>query len=62
PHFRLAASVAAYAEALKDVGDRGDYQLEDVANEVDRIANLLDDPDVDDLVRLIDRSTRLFER
>ena len=62
PHFRLAASVAAYAEALKDVRDRGDYQLEDVADEVDRIANLLDDPDVDDLVRLIDRSTRLFER
>jgi Ca-activated chloride channel family protein len=62
PHFRLAASVAAYAEALKEVRDRGDYQLEDVADEVDRIANLLDDPDVDDLVRLIDRSTRLFER
>ena len=62
PRFRLAASVAAYAEALRDGQDRGEYRLDQVADEVDRLADQLDDPDVEELLRLIDRSIRLSDR
>lgn len=62
PHFRLAASVAAYAEALRHGRDIGDYSLDDVADQVDDLTRELDDPDVDELVRLIDKSVRLQER
>jgi Ca-activated chloride channel family protein len=62
PRFRLAASVVAYAEALRDGRDIGDYSLDDVAGEIDDLARELDDPDVDELLWLIDRSIRLQER
>lgn len=62
PHFRLAASVAAFAEALRDNRDRGDYDLDEVADEVYRIVDSLDDPDVDELLDLIDRCVRLAGR
>ncbi len=60
PHFQLAAAVAAFADALRESRYARGYDLWDVFDEVDRIADELDDPDIWELrglVRDLARST-----
>ncbi len=60
PHFRLAATVAAFADALRESRYARGYDLWDVYDEVDHFADELDDLDVWELrslVRDLARST-----
>ncbi len=59
PHFRLAATAAAYAEALREGRYADAYDLWDVADEVDELRRELDDGDVDELARLVEDAARL---
>ncbi len=62
PRFRLAASVAAFADALRGSRYAGGFDLWDVYDEVDRLADELDDPDVWELRGLVRDVARLAER
>jgi Ca-activated chloride channel family protein len=60
PHFRLAATVAAFGEVLRDNPWAGYISLRDVADEAASIGELLDgDPDVAEFARVSDIASRL---
>jgi Ca-activated chloride channel family protein len=59
-HFRLAASVAAFAEVLRDSPWAADVPMRLVSDEVHAVADALDgDREVDDLANLVDWAGRL---
>jgi len=51
--FRLATTVAAYAEELREGRHATAYDMVDVADEVNRLADELEDPDVWELAELV---------
>lgn len=51
--FQLATTVAAYAEELREGRYAAAYDIADVADEVDRLAEELEDPDVWELADLV---------
>ncbi len=59
--FQLATVVAVFAEILRENPHAGlGYEaLPDLLEETERLADDLDDRDVDDLVELIERATEL---
>jgi Ca-activated chloride channel family protein len=57
--FRLATVVTVFAELMRDNPYADRVDLDDLAAEADRIAEQLDDRDVDDLADLIDRANQL---
>ncbi len=61
--FRLAATVAAFAEILRDSPFARGYTLLDVAHEADALARWFDGlPDVEEFRQLADRASRLEGR
>jgi Ca-activated chloride channel family protein len=57
--FRLATVVTVFAELMRDNPYADRVDIGDLAAEADRIAEQLDDRDVDDLAELIDRAAQL---
>ena len=57
--FQLATVVAVFAEIMRDNPYADDLDLDDLVDEVDRLADDLDDRDVDDLADLIERAADL---
>jgi Ca-activated chloride channel family protein len=57
--FRLATVVTVFAELMRDNPYADGVNIDDLAAEADRIADQLDDRDVDDLADLIDRAAQL---
>jgi Ca-activated chloride channel homolog len=57
--LRLAVVVAAFAEILRDSPYRGWVDLEDLENEVERLADRLESDDVDELADMIEAAQRL---
>ncbi len=53
PRFRLAATVAAFAEQMREGRFARGFDLEDVYDEIDALSNELDDSDVSELRRIV---------
>ena len=61
--FQLAATVAAFAEILRESSHARGYDLRDVALQADAVARWFDGrPDVEDFRWLADRAARLDGR
>ncbi|MEJ7798954.1 MAG: von Willebrand factor type A domain-containing protein, partial [Ilumatobacter sp.] len=54
--FRLATVVAVFAELMRDNPYADDVDIRDLIDEIDRLADDIDDPDVDELAELIRRA------
>ena len=59
PRFQLAATVATYAEVLRDSYWAQGVELDAVASEADRLAELLEDADVTEFASLVNRAASL---
>ena len=57
--FQLATIVAVFAEIMRDNPYADGLDIDDLVDEVDRLADDLDDRDVDDLAELIERAAEL---
>ncbi len=57
--FRLATVVATFAEIMRDNPHAGDIDIDDLADEVDRLADDMNDRAVDDLADLIELAATL---
>ncbi len=57
--FRLATVVATFAEIMRDNPHADDIDIDDLADEVDRLADDMNDRDVDDLADLIELAATL---
>ncbi len=59
PDFQLATVVAVFAELLRENPYADDVDIDDLVDEVERIADDLRDRDVDELADLVTRAARL---
>ena len=57
--FRLATVVTVFAEVMRDNPYAEGIDIDDLVDEVDRLADKLNDRDVNDLADLIERAARL---
>ncbi|MDW3213844.1 MAG: von Willebrand factor type A domain-containing protein [Ilumatobacteraceae bacterium] len=57
--FQLATVVAVFAEIMRENPYAGDVDIDDLVDEVDRLADDLDDREIDDLADLIERAAEL---
>ena len=57
--FQLATVVVTFAEKLRDNPYADDVDMDNLAEEVERLADVLDDDEVDDLADLIERAADL---
>ena len=60
PRFRLAATVAAFAEQIREGRFARGFDLNDVYDEIDAISNELDDPDVSEFREIVRDFIREF--
>jgi hypothetical protein len=59
PDFQLATIVTVFAELMRDNSYADGIDIDDLVEEVDRLAGEMDDRDVDDLADLIERAADL---